>query len=286
MKTGQLVGTLCADAAGAFGLHSSVKVYNGAHDQYCASLGCGAVNASDMLLSTGTAWVIVGISEKPIFSESYISSCPHPAEGGRYGNMLSLSGVGSSYQWIADTFFPGREFAQIDGELAGLIEKNRGLFFIPWLSGTGYPFWNSSAKGGFVGMDFSSGPYDMALAVMESAAFSFKAVLDNFEENGLVPSMLKIMGGASKSAIWMDIIRAVVDIPMYKMRVTDSCALGAAFIAACGEGWYRDYAAAAKAVVKIDEISEIKLDKEFYRQKYRCYRRMFGSFDRIYREGE
>jgi sugar (pentulose or hexulose) kinase len=285
LKTGQLVGALTPAAADALGLSVKVKVYNGAHDQYCASIGSGAVHAGDLLVSTGTAWVVMGISEKPVFSKTFIVPCPHPSPG-LYGNMVSLSGAGGSYQWMADTFFPGKALAEIDKEVPRLIEKNSGLFFIPWLSGAAYPFWNPPARGGFIGMDFTTGPYDMALAVMESAAFSLKKALCDFEEHGLRPSVIKIMGGAVKSAVWMDLLTALIDIPLYKMRIVDSCALGAAFIAACGEGWYENYGAAAERVVKLERIGKTRLPGDFYREKFHRHTAMLAGMDRLCRKEE
>jgi sugar (pentulose or hexulose) kinase len=290
MKTGGLVGTLRIQAADDLGLTTAVKVYNGAHDQYCASLGCGAVNAGDLLVSTGTAWVVMGISDKPVFSKTFIVPCPHPAPG-LYGNMVSLGGVGSSYQWLADKFFPGQSFSQIDGNIFSSenpvegLAKNAGLFFIPWLAGAGCPAGNSAARGGFIGMDFDTGPYDMALAVMESAVFSLKNVLCDFEKNGLTSSVIKIMGGAVKSEPWMDILAAVIDVPIYKMRLTDSCALGAVFIAACGEGWYGDYGAAAEKTVTSEAICGNALDKDLYRKKFRRYEEVLKGTELLFSKG-
>jgi sugar (pentulose or hexulose) kinase len=291
LKTGQPVGTLIPAAAEALGFSAAVTVYNGAHDQYCASIGCGAVHPGDMLISTGSAWVIMGISETPIYSSTFISPCPHPAVGS-YGNMASLGGVGSSFQWIGDKFFPGQSLSRIDGNIlssenaAEVLAKNTGLFFIPWLAGAGYPIGNPSAKGGFIGMDFSTGPYDMALAVMESVVFSLKNAINDFEKNGFNPSAIKIMGGATKSKLWMDILAAVIDIPIYKMRIADSCALGAAFIAACGEGWYGDYAEAASAALTSEVIRVSFSDKNLYGEKFRRYGEVLKHMELLFRKGE
>jgi sugar (pentulose or hexulose) kinase len=291
LKTGQPVGALTPAAADALGLSVKVKVYNGAHDQYCASIGCGAVYPGDMLISTGTAWVIMGISEKPIYSTTFISPSPHPAQG-LYGNMVSLGGVGSSFQWIGDKFFPGQTLSQIDRNIFSreppteVLSKNAGLFFIPWLAGAGYPVGNPAARGGFIGMDFTTGPYDMALAVLESAAFSLKNAMNDFEKNGLNPSVIKIMGGAVKSDVWMDILAAVIDVPIYKMRITDSCALGAAFIAACGEGWYKDYAEAASATVTSEAIRGSFSDKNLYGEKFRRYGEVIECMELLFKKGE
>ena len=62
--TGALVGPLLPEAAEALGLPAGIPVYNGAHDQYCASIGAGAVHDGDLLLSAGTTWVFMGIGTK------------------------------------------------------------------------------------------------------------------------------------------------------------------------------------------------------------------------------
>jgi sugar (pentulose or hexulose) kinase len=267
LETGALVGRLNPEAAAELGLDAGLRVYNGAHDQYCASIGCGAVNAGDMLVSTGTAWVLMGITESPIFSDTYISACPHPA-GNSYGNMVSLAGAGASYQWIKDACFPAEDFSSIDDKAFKETPRCRGLFFLPWLSGASYPVWNTNARGGFIGMDFSTNPCCMALAVMESAAFSLKNALHDFAAWGFTARSIKIMGGAAKSAVWLDILAALIDIPLYKMEISDTCALGAAFIAARGEGWYGDYASIAGAALKRGKIWKSKADRDWYQEKY------------------
>jgi sugar (pentulose or hexulose) kinase len=284
MKTGQYIGNLCTEAAKALGLGDTVKVYSGAHDQYCASIGSGTANLGDMLVSTGTTWVVMGISGKPIFSNTFIAPCQHPVPG-LYGNMVSLAGAGSSFQWIADSFFPRETLPQIDGKLSSDVLKNANLFFVPWLYGAGYPLWNPSARGCFIGMDFATKPHDMALAVLESAVFSLKDAINDFEKNGFIPNMIKIMGGAIKSDFWIDLLVAVIDLPLYKMQIADSCALGAAFIAACGEGWYKDYAAAAKTLPKGEKIDRTTLNRDFYRKKYQQYRKVLTHMDSLFSEG-
>jgi sugar (pentulose or hexulose) kinase len=281
MKTGECIGRLTPEAAKELGLDEEVKVYSGAHDQYCASLGSGAVNTGDMFISMGTAWVIMAISENPCFSGTYISPCPHPSPG-HYGNMISLSAVGNSYQWVRDKYMPQMNYSEIDEKAAILKNKNKKLLFIPWLSGAGYPVWKDRARGGFIGMDFDTGPFDLALAVMESAVFSLKTAIEDFEKNGFTAGRIRLMGGAVKSSVWMKLLATVIDIPVYKVNAADSCALGAAFIAACGEEWFSNYAEAAKAVVKTEETAPDCANKQFYEEKYRNYTRLLKHVEQIY----
>jgi sugar (pentulose or hexulose) kinase len=280
MKTGEYIGCLTSEAALELGLTEQVKVYNGAHDQYCASLGSGAVNAGDMLISTGTAWVIMAVSEKACFSDTFISPCPHPSPG-LYGNMISLSAVGNSYQWIRDKFIPQSDYAGIDEKVSAIRNKDKNLFFIPWLSGAGYPVWEDRARGGFIGMDFDTGPFDMALAIMESGAFLVKNALEDFEQNGVSAGKINIMGGAVKSSVWLELLTVIIGRPVYKMNVTDSCALGAAFIAACGEGWFANYGEAAKTL-KSEKVEGNYKHRKFYEMKYRSYKRLLKHLEQIW----
>jgi sugar (pentulose or hexulose) kinase len=282
--TGSLIGGLTAGAASALGITKGTPVYNGAHDQYCASIGCGAVSAGNMLVSTGTAWVLMGITETPIFSNTYIAPCPHPAKG-LYGNMVSLAGAGAYYQWIRDTYLPGESFKAIDEKAAAEAPKCENLFFLPWLAGAFYPTWNPAARGGFIGMDFAVNPYAMALVVMESAVFSLNNAIKDFKAHGFTPRTIKIMGGAARSPVWLDMLTAVLDVPFYKMKITDTCALGAAFIAACGQGWYPDYAAVAAKAAHWEEVRETRADKDFYQEKSRRYTGMLSFMEKLYKNG-
>ena len=92
LPTGALVGNLTSEAAAATGLSTECEVFNGAHDQYCASLGSGTVDKGDMLIATGTTWVIFGIADKLMFCPSRIATGIHPVKG-RYGALASMVSV-------------------------------------------------------------------------------------------------------------------------------------------------------------------------------------------------
>lgn len=281
LPAGTFLGTLLPEAAEALGLPADVRVFNGAHDQHCASLGSGAVHAGDLLLSTGTAWAVMGISQQPVHSESCISSCPHPISG-LYGNMVSLTGAGTAYQWMRDRFFGDLTLSQLDARAAQRIGQSKELIFLPWLSGTLYPYYMGNAKGGFLGADLSTVPEDLALSVMESAAFAVKATIEDFARHGFAPQTLYVMGGASKSAVWMDILQGVTEMQLQKLHVTDVCALGAAAIALVALDCFSGYSEAAAAMSGREPLPESTGDAAYYREKYRLYRRMTAHMASFY----
>lgn len=271
LPAGTFLGNLLPKAASDLGLTTKVKIYNGAHDQHCASLGSGAVHNGDLLLSTGTAWAVMGISQHPIRSKSYISSCPHPISG-LFGNMVSLTGAGTAYQWIKDNFFDTLSFTQLDHCCAQRIGKAKDLIFLPWLSGTLYPYFMSDAKGGFLGADLSTTSVDFALSVMESAAFSVKSTIEDFAAHGHPSRRLYVMGGAAKSSVWMDILQNVTKTEIRKLAVTDVCALGAAAIALISEGYFSSFSEAASHMSEQETLISTLEHTHYYQEKYQLYR--------------
>ncbi len=246
IPTGALTGYISQSAANSTGLRMGTSVYNGAHDQYCASIGAGAIGKGDMLLSAGTTWVVMGIDDKPLFTDTYIAPGVHPVSG-LYGAIASLVGSGASLHWFKNEFLT-EDFKEVDQQAALRAAKVQDLFFYPYLSGAGYPIWNLNARGSFLGIGFEHDRFDFARVIMESAAFEVRRTLDDFSANGCQIQTLRIMGGAAKSSLWCSLICAATKLNVEISNESDACALGAAMIAAKGIGVYRNFNDAVKAM--------------------------------------
>jgi sugar (pentulose or hexulose) kinase len=218
---------LTAEAAAKTGLSESVRVYNGAHDQYCASVGSGAVNSGQLLLATGTAWVLFGVTEAPLFGESRISPCLHPAGG--YGALSTVTGIGAAFEWLSKlTNTPLPELSAGASERKG---KNDNLFFRPSATGTGLLIGNSLGAH-ISGLTIGHDKYDLALALMEGAAFETALVIEEYKKSGMSDILSVTMsGGATASVFWQSLIADVTGLEVYASKQTDSPALGAAIIA-------------------------------------------------------
>ncbi len=279
LPTGAKIGELTDNAAKLMGLPSGLPVFNGAHDQYCAAIGAGAVNEGDMLLSAGTTWVLLGITTKPMFTDSYIAAGKHPVSG-LYGALASLVTSGASLQWFKDEFI-SEGFKEMDAEVAK--RKCPDLFFYPYLAGAAYPIWKLNAKGAFTGVSLSHDRFDFARAIMEGVAFGVKRGLEDFAKNGSIVKQLIIMGGAAKSVVWSEMIADVTGIPIIRLNQADICAVGAGMIAALGIGWYDSYESAAEAMTKVDHLYHPNKDtQDYYGQKYAQYRRMWDFMQKYY----
>lgn len=270
LPTGAKVGTLTKEAAQSMGLLEGIPVFNGAHDQYCASIGAGAVHDGDMLLSAGTTWVLMGIGTKPLFTDTYIAPGKHPVEG-LYGAMASLVCSGASLQWFKNEFL-SEDFQRMNEEVAKRKEKCEELFFYPYLAGANYPIWNAKAKGAFLGLTLEHDRFDFARAIMEGVSFGVRRGVMDFRKNGCDVKQIIMMGGASKSPLWCQMTASITHTPILKLNQADVCAMGAAMIAARGLGIFQNYEEAAKAMVHTEQVYEpVHEDMVFYDRKFERY---------------
>lgn len=229
VPTGEYLGELLPEIAKDLGLAEGVKVYAGAHDQYAASLGSNYFSKNDLVISTGTTWVIFGNSDKPIFNEYYLSSGVHPRGG--YGVIKSAVSSGTVMEWTKKLI--GEEFSVIDKEAAARpIDK--GLMVYPFISGGGSWHGKGELNYSVKGAKMMHDKFDLARATMEGVAFEIKYLIDLYRKSGVIDDKIIIAGGAARSEIWMQILSSVLDKEIYISNQADRCCFGAFSIAKKG----------------------------------------------------
>ena len=166
LPTGKLLETLTPQAAADLGLHADVRVYNGAHDQYCGLYGAGVSRSGELMLSAGTAWVTVGVTDQPLHTKSYMSPGPYIVPG-KYGALASLPCSGAAFDWLRSGVI-STDYADINAQAASRRDKCADLLFYPYLSGAAFPLWNENHRGAMLGLSLEHDKYDIALACMEA----------------------------------------------------------------------------------------------------------------------
>lgn len=272
LPIGALVGTLTPAAAEELGLHTGVKVYNGAHDQYCASIGSGAIEAGDMLLATGTTWVVLGITDKLLYTENHISPGIH-AVPGRFGALASLVSAGSALNWYKSII--DGDFKEMDRKAAEKMESAKDLFVLPYVCGAGFPHNRPDMRGAMFGLDKGHDKYDIARALMEGVAFEAASVLKLFKEQGMNISTLMMTGGAARSDLWSEIVGYVTGCDIWRMKEPETCCIGAAMTAAVGCEMFSDYNECREIMVKREKLElNDPAKREFYKEKLERYNKL------------
>jgi sugar (pentulose or hexulose) kinase len=276
-ETGSQIGKITTEAAAALGLEPTVQVFNGAHDQYCAALGCGATAANTSLLSTGTSWVLLAVTDKLVYTDSRVHPGIHPVKG-LYGALASLGAVGRSLQWIRDNL-SSDDYDAINAQAAGRRDSAKNLFAFPFFAGAGFPHNDVGTHAALFGLELRHDRYDIARAMMEGVVFETRTALVELARNGCDVNKLRIMGGASKSLVWRKLIADITGCETTFLKEPEACCMGAGIIASVGIGAYGSYQEAAAQMVKVEQASKIdEEDAAFYSEKYSVYQQLLNRW--------
>ena len=273
IRSGEVIGNLTEAAAKELGLTTGCVLVAGAHDQYAVALGAGATQAGDILIGSGTCWVVTAICDKPAFDAGLSQSVA--AIPGKWGSLLSLSSGGVCLDWLRKNMPEAdADYAVLNDRIANVRAAEDGLFF--------YPFSGRSREGvnfqkaTFTGLDLSHDRFHMARAVMEGVVFQALWMLESFPTK---PSKegLKLTGGASKSPVWSQLVADSSGLPVRIPEVADMACVGAAILAGVGCGIYSDAAEGYRHLAVQERVIYPDPEKSaIYKPLQEQYRRIAG----------
>jgi xylulokinase len=244
VASGAVIGQISEEASAETGLSPGVAVANGAHDQYCAAVALGATQPGLVMLSCGTAWVVLAVPESLEVGLNTGLAVSCHAVAGRWGAIRSLGGIGTSMEWLAKTIWEGggldraAAYRSVNEEAAASQPGAHGVTFVP-LAG-GHANMLGSAGGGFQGLSLASSRGDLARAVMEGVAFELRWVLDEIRDAGLAVDEMRMVGGAAKSELWPRIVADASRTTVVLPDVSEAASRGAAILAGVGVGVFSD----------------------------------------------
>ena len=233
VPSGTLLGYLTEKAAEELGLTTRTAVVSGAHDQYAVALGAGAFHTGDILIGSGTCWVVTCIGDKPAFETGLAQSVA--AVPGQWGSLISLPSGGICLEWLRKNISAEHSYDEINREVAQRKAAEEELFFYPF---SGFAQDKQFARGTFLGLDLSQDTFHLARAVMEGVVFQIVDILEKFPRE-FRPKELILAGGASKSPVWSQILADVANLPVKIPETADLGCVGAAIMAGVGSGIYQ-----------------------------------------------
>ena len=145
-------------------------------------------------------------------------------------------------QWLRDGLKIIRSAAEVEA-LAASVADNGGVYLVPAFVGLGAPHWDPYARGAIFGLTRGATGGHLARAALESIAFQSAEVLRAMEADaGLRLSELRVDGGATSNALLMQFQADLLGVSVVRPKVTETTALGAAYLAGLGVGFWRDTA--------------------------------------------
>lgn len=152
----------------------------------------------------------------------------------------SIAVTGSAVQWLRDQLGIISGAGEIEA-LAGSVEDNGGIYFVPAFSGLFAPYWRSDARGAIVGLSRFNTNAHLARATLEAICYQSRDVAEAMEaDSGVHLDVLKVDGGVTVNNLCMQMQADVLGVPVSRPVVAETTALGAAYAAGLAVGFWKD----------------------------------------------
>jgi glycerol kinase len=221
-----------------------VPVAGIAGDQQAALFGqaCLRPGTAKNTYGTGSFVLLNAGAEAPEPSEGLLTTVAWGLEDAvDYALEAAVFVTGAAVQWLRDGIGIVAEAAETE-RLAASLESNDDVYFVPALTGLGSPHWDPYARGTIVGITRGTGRAHLARAALEAIAYqTVDAVRAQEAASGQRLEELKADGGAVANRWLMQFQADVLGAPVIVPEISETTALGAAYLAGIGSGfWQRD----------------------------------------------
>jgi glycerol kinase len=145
---------------------------------------------------------------------------------------------GAVVQWLRDKLHIITSSAEIE-HLAGTVKDSGGVYFVPAFVGLGAPHWDQYATGTIIGINRDTSDAHIARAALEAIAFQSMDVINTMaEDSGINIAELRVDGGAAVNDLLMQIQAYAIRKKVVRPKITETTALGAAYLAGLGAGFW------------------------------------------------
>lgn len=169
--------------------------------------------------------------------------------------------AGAVVQWLRDGLGIIKSSEEVES-LASQVTTTDGVYIVPAFAGLGAPYWNQHARGTITGLTRGSSASHIARACLESIAYQTRDVLLAMQaDSSIYIKELRVDGGATANNLLMQFQSDVLDTKVIRPTVTETTALGAAYLAGLAVGFWESMEALQNQW-QIDTIFESKMDND------------------------
>ncbi|KAB8139462.1 glycerol kinase GlpK [Gracilibacillus oryzae] len=235
----------------------NVPIAGVAGDQQAALFGQACFEKGMVKNTYGTGcFMLMHTGEKPVQSRHGLLTTLACGVDGKVEYALegSIFVAGSAIQWLRDGLRMFKDAKQTE-DYATRVESADGVYLVPAFVGLGTPYWDSDVRGAMFGLTRGTQKEHFIRATLESIAYQSKDVLNAMvEDSGIDVKSLRVDGGAVANNFLMQFQSDILDLPVERPEVTETTALGAAYLAGLAVGYWESR----------DEITKRwKKDKQF-----------------------
>jgi glycerol kinase len=220
-----------------------VKIGGIAGDQHAATFGqaCYTPGMAKNTYGTG-CFLMMNTGNEAIPSKNNLLTTIAWKAGDDKPIQYALEGsvfiAGAAVQWLRDGLGLIADSSETEA-LARSVEDTGGVYLVPAFVGLGAPYWDQYARGAIVGLTRGSGRAHIVRATLESIAYQTRDVVDAMKaDSGLALQALRVDGGAVRNDFLMQFQADILGVPVQRPVVTETTALGAAYLAGLATGYW------------------------------------------------
>ncbi len=221
----------------------SVPIAGMAGDQQAALFGQGCFAPGRTKNTYGTGcFLLMNTGAKPVASKSGLITTIAWGLGGRVEYALegSVFVAGAALQWLRDGLGLVKSAAESEAA-ARAVPDTGGVYLVPAFVGLGAPWWDERARGTIVGLTRGTTREHLIRAALEAIAYQTLDVVECLgADSGLRPERLRVDGGACGNAFLMQFQADLLGVPVFRPKVLEVTALGAAALAGLAVGFWKD----------------------------------------------
>jgi glycerol kinase len=224
----------------ALGLES-VAVAGIAGDQQAALFGqmCTSPGLTKNTYGTGCFMLQNTGTNAPVSRHKLVTTVAWMRHGAaEYALEGSVFIAGAVVQWLRDGLGLIRSSSEVEA-LARSVPDNGDVYLVPAFAGLGAPHWDQYARGAILGLTRGTTAAHIARAAVESIAFQTADLVDAMQADGRRLSELRVDGGAARNDFLMQFQSDLIGAPVVRPRVTETTALGAAYLAGLAVGFWK-----------------------------------------------
>jgi glycerol kinase len=211
-----------------------------AGDQQAALFGQNCLHPGMAKNTYGTGcFMLMNTGDRPLMSKNrLLTTIAWDQRGRRYALEGSVFVAGAVVQWLRDGLGLIEQSSDVES-LAATVPDSGGVYFVPAFTGLGSPHWDAYARGTMLGMSRGTTRGHIARAALESIAFQSAELLQAMQQDAGQPLVeLRVDGGATVNDLLMQFQADLLGVPVVRPRITETTALGAAYLAGLATGFW------------------------------------------------
>jgi len=244
----------------------SIPIRGVAGDQQAATIGQACFRPGMMKSTYGTGcFALLNTGDTLVESRSRLLGTIAYRLAGKttYALEGSIFVAGAVVQWLRDSLKIIRTAGETQA-LADRADPMQDVVLVPAFTGLGAPYWNADCRGAVYGLTRSSGPAELAKAALESVGYQTRDLLEAMRADWVAAAdgVLRVDGGMVASDWAMQFLSDIIGAPVDRPRITETTALGAAWLAGMqvglypgAEGFARTWALERQFVPRMDEAA-------------------------------